>query len=504
MNVASVMTTGNVDLSALNGGQTATDTQGNLGVMFALQMENALGQTPLTEMLPELKGEGDFANLQDLLALLQQMFVNTPLTSQAADPSMNQETQPVTDSIQTDGQTMLSPLMNVQATVGSQAVSSPVDTDQLQATVPTEKLTQMHQFLSKLLPEETPAIKLDSQSIQPVIATFTQQGLSSQEATEFVQSLVQFAKAGEQAKQPEVRVAAEQITQFMAQLGVKTADGKELNAKKTANPFDTLLKQSATKQSFTDQSLTHSVQTVQTPLNLLKVNKALSSYQAETGLASRTQGNSGTSIAPTAQLLVANVETEASDATVSMNISQPQTSPIITARSIQPEQQLNTYTVKADQFANQVSDVFVKQLKVGSLKGLTEAKIILHPQSLGQVDVKITSHNGMITAQFQVDNRAGKEVLDSQLSQLRTALVQQGLQVDRLEVTQQQSQDQQFSFQQQKEQGKQQQSFNRQQQEQPSQTNETSFSIEQHVDGDTSTQALWNRARMAGYVNYSA
>lgn len=504
MNVASVMMTGNVDLSAVNGGQAATEAQGNLGAIFALQMQNALGQTPLTEMLPELKGEGDFTNLQDLLALLQQMFANTPMMNQQPDPSTNPETQGITNSIQTDGTTLVSSLFHVQTTDASQVGLSTTATDQLQSAVPAEKLTQLQQFLAKLLPEQTPSIQLDRETIQPVIAAFTQQGMSSQEAAEFVQSLVQFAKAGEQAKQPEVRVASEQISQLMSQLGVKTADGKDLNAKKTVHAFDSLIKQSASKQTLAAQNANQFVQIVQTPVNLLKVNQALSSYQVETGLASRTQGNSANSITPNVQQLAATVEAEASGETLSMNISQPQTTPSHAMRTNQPEQPVSTYTVKADQFATQVSDVFVKQLKVGTLKGLTEAKIILHPQSLGQVDVKITSQNGLITAQFSVDNRVGKEVLDSQLSQLRTALVQQGLQVDRLEVTQQQSQEQQFSFQQQKEQSKQQQSFNRQQQEQQAQSSESSFTIEQHVDGETSTQALWNRARMAGYVNYSA
>ena len=504
MNVASVMTTGNGDFTSISGGQTLVADQGMMGAMFAVQMENALGQTSLTDLIPELKGEGDFSNLQDLLALLQQMFTNSPLMGQQPVTDTNTPTQSVTNLVQTDAATVPGSLVNAQTTFSSQIETSTSNTNPIQVAVPEEKLAQLQQFLSQLLPEKTPNVALQSETLQPVVATFMQQGLSQQEATDFVQSLAQLAKAGDQAKQPEVRVAAEQISQLMTQLGVKTADGKELNAKKITNSFDTLLKKSSTTQPLAERSMSQSVQTVQTPLNLLKVNKALSSYQVETGLVSRNQGNSGITIPANAIQIVASTEPEDGDETLSINVSQPQVPSTFAIKSNQTEQPVSTYTVKADQFANQVSDVFVKQLKVGSLKGLTEAKIILHPQSLGQVDVKITAHNGMITAQFSVDNRAGKEVLDSQLSQLRTALVQQGLQVDRLEVTQQQSQDQQFSFQQQKEQSKQQQSFKGQQQNQQSQSNETSFSIEQHVDTDTSTAALWNRARMAGYVNYSA
>ena len=45
--------------------------------------------------------------------------------------------------------------------------------------------------------------------------------------------------------------------------------------------------------------------------------------------------------------------------------------------------------------------------------------------------------NGQLTAQFMTDNPAARELLENQLSQLRTALSGQGLQVERLEVVQQ-------------------------------------------------------------------
>lgn len=506
MNVANILATGttSVDLSAMSGGKTAATDQGVLGAMFALQMENALGQPAIADLLPELKGEGDLSNLQDLLAMLQMMFAGPTLQGQQPEPVAEQANQMTTPAIQTDVNAVLSSLIAVQAGTTPQIETSTLPTSTTQQAVSTEKLNSLQNFLSKLLPEKFNTLALDNESIKPVIATFMQQGLSQQEATQFVQSLVQFAKAGEQSKQPEVHAAAEQISQLMTQLGVKTADGKELNTKKTNPSFDLLFKQFSVKQPQVQLNQVQTAQTVQTNLNLLKVNKGLSSYQVETGLVTRAQVNTSNQPVVNTQLLTVNSDSELGDETVAANAAQLQTAaPTITTRVIPAEQPVSTYTVKADQFANQVSDVFVKQMKVGTLNGLTEAKIILHPQSLGQVDVKITSHNGMITAQFSVDSRMGKEVLDSQLSQLRVALTQQGLQVDRLEVTHQQSQEQQFSFQQQKDQSRQ-QSFTRQQQNQQSQQGEAKFSIEQHVEGDTSTAALWNRARMAGYVNYSA
>lgn len=68
--------------------------------------------------------------------------------------------------------------------------------------------------------------------------------------------------------------------------------------------------------------------------------------------------------------------------------------------------------------------------------GVTEAKISLYPQHLGQVEVKLSMHNGQLVAQFVADSLTGKEMLESQLAQLRTTLQNQGIQVEKLDVTQ--------------------------------------------------------------------
>ncbi|MGN7470229.1 flagellar hook-length control protein FliK [Brevibacillus sp. SAFN-007a] len=144
--------------------------------------------------------------------------------------------------------------------------------------------------------------------------------------------------------------------------------------------------------------------------------------------------------------------------------------------------------VNANQLPQQLTQLFVSKLQFSGQNGLHEARLILNPQSLGQVDVTITSHNGVITAQFHAETQAGKDLLDNQLPQLRLALTQQGLQVDRLEVNQQQ--DTAFSFQQQREQAGQQRE-NQQQQKQ----DEQEFALEAFVDSSETSESLWNRLR---------
>ncbi|MDF2725045.1 MAG: hypothetical protein K0Q59_4720 [Paenibacillus sp.] len=96
---------------------------------------------------------------------------------------------------------------------------------------------------------------------------------------------------------------------------------------------------------------------------------------------------------------------------------------------VQPKEQF----VHADRFADEMAQLF-RNMKVHTANGLSEVRIMLQPEHLGHVDVKVSMQNGQIIAQFMADSVHGKEMLESQLSQLRSVLQSQGLQVDRLEV----------------------------------------------------------------------
>ncbi|WP_256761370.1 flagellar hook-length control protein FliK [Cohnella sp. WQ 127256] len=93
--------------------------------------------------------------------------------------------------------------------------------------------------------------------------------------------------------------------------------------------------------------------------------------------------------------------------------------------------------VPVQQFAEQMSKFLIKQFQLTQGNGTSEAKLTLTPEHLGQVDIRIVMHNGQLTAQFMTDNLMARDLLENQMSQLRSALSSQGLQVERLEVVQQ-------------------------------------------------------------------
>lgn len=96
-------------------------------------------------------------------------------------------------------------------------------------------------------------------------------------------------------------------------------------------------------------------------------------------------------------------------------------------------------TITAANFTEEMTEHVLKNMKVTMADGFSEAKLSLFPKNLGHIDVRISMHDGQLIAQFAADSLAGKQMLESQLPQLRQALVTQGLQVEKLEVTQNQN-----------------------------------------------------------------
>ncbi|MBP2115891.1 flagellar hook-length control protein FliK [Paenibacillus silagei] len=92
--------------------------------------------------------------------------------------------------------------------------------------------------------------------------------------------------------------------------------------------------------------------------------------------------------------------------------------------------------VPVQQFAQEMNTFISGKLEIVKKGGVAEATITLFPENLGQVDVKISMQNGNLVAQFVTQHAGTKDMLEQQMSQLRLALQSQGLQVERLEVTQ--------------------------------------------------------------------
>ncbi len=65
----------------------------------------------------------------------------------------------------------------------------------------------------------------------------------------------------------------------------------------------------------------------------------------------------------------------------------------------------------------------------------TSLEMNLNPESLGRVNLNITSKNGVMTAQITTENEVSKEALESQLQILKENIEAQGVRVEAIEVT---------------------------------------------------------------------
>lgn len=92
--------------------------------------------------------------------------------------------------------------------------------------------------------------------------------------------------------------------------------------------------------------------------------------------------------------------------------------------------------VPVENFSNEMTSFIINKLEIVKQTGFTEARISLNPEHLGQVDIKLTMQNGQLIAQFMTRSTDAKELIDQQMAQLRSALLAQGLQVEKIEVTQ--------------------------------------------------------------------
>ncbi len=86
------------------------------------------------------------------------------------------------------------------------------------------------------------------------------------------------------------------------------------------------------------------------------------------------------------------------------------------------------------QFREIVNQI-VERIKVSVTPNSTSMELQLNPENLGRVNLNLQSKNGVMTAQFIVQNEVTKQAIESQMQTLRDTLNQQGVKIEAIEVT---------------------------------------------------------------------
>lgn len=97
------------------------------------------------------------------------------------------------------------------------------------------------------------------------------------------------------------------------------------------------------------------------------------------------------------------------------------------------------FTPIRDMFRGQVEpedfmEQMIKKLDVMVKENQSEMKIILKPEFLGRMTIKLAVENDLVTARFMAENYQVKQLLEASLPQLRASLESNGIRLDRAEV----------------------------------------------------------------------
>lgn len=90
-----------------------------------------------------------------------------------------------------------------------------------------------------------------------------------------------------------------------------------------------------------------------------------------------------------------------------------------------------TQVVDIREIANQI----LERIRISVTPDHSFMELQLNPENLGKVNLTVQAKNGVMTAQFTVQNEVTKEAIESQLNTLKETLNQQGIKVEEIEVS---------------------------------------------------------------------
>ncbi|MER1998994.1 MAG: flagellar hook-length control protein FliK, partial [Lysinibacillus sp.] len=113
------------------------------------------------------------------------------------------------------------------------------------------------------------------------------------------------------------------------------------------------------------------------------------------------------------------------------------------SQQVQTQQGVKTVSVVLPTERSAQSEALLKELQnqisraqLSNNNGTVKLMMRLFPENLGQIRIEIMQQDGIMQARILATTAAGKELLDSNLSQLKTSLVAQNIQMDRIDIAQ--------------------------------------------------------------------
>lgn len=107
------------------------------------------------------------------------------------------------------------------------------------------------------------------------------------------------------------------------------------------------------------------------------------------------------------------------------------------AKAGRSEPALPTPTVRMMNLTEELGEVLKGSFRLnGTAESTQQIRVNIAPENLGQLDIRLSIANGKMAAQIFTSTFAAKEMIELQINQLRTSLLQQGVTIDKIEITQ--------------------------------------------------------------------
>lgn len=107
------------------------------------------------------------------------------------------------------------------------------------------------------------------------------------------------------------------------------------------------------------------------------------------------------------------------------------------AQTVQPAPRAETPVVRMANLVEDLSGLLRGSMRLSGTGENAQIKVSIFPEHLGHLDIRLTTVDGKVAAQIFTSSLMAKEAIEMQLNQLRNTMLQQGVNLDRIEITQQ-------------------------------------------------------------------
>lgn len=141
---------------------------------------------------------------------------------------------------------------------------------------------------------------------------------------------------------------------------------------------------------------------------------------------SKVEGKAET-IVETKSVTKVDTTTTATNPNIQQSLSTPKTITVTLPNS--------NSTAQSEALARQI-EAIISRSQMSNTQGTMKILLKLYPENLGSIRIELVQKDGMISARLLASTAIGKELLDSQIHQLKQAFVQQNIQLDRIDIQQ--------------------------------------------------------------------